>query len=230
MIGKHLLLGISGTAAAVAAVTTASVAIAMGGGQAAPQRLTAAHVRSPVTCGQPRTVMGYVGLSRAGQDTAIRHALGSHLLAAIGGAQGITTVLVAPSASPKAAQQRLSARLSPVYPQARESRLRSCSMRLSDRPAARVLVKAAVRSFVRAGFFTSAAAAWSRQPQVLVSDDPVAAGSVIVTFSAIGPVVNPQVPAGTVAGPHPPLHGLITYTAIVTKAGAAVTGVAKGGF
>ena len=97
-------------------------------------------------------------------------------------------------------------------------------------PAAQPLVSAAVASFVRAGYFRSAADARSKRQLVLVSDDPAAPGSVIVTFMVTGPLYNPPIPPGTKAGPHPPIHLLDAFTAIVMMAGAAVTGVAKGGF
>jgi hypothetical protein len=232
MKAKHLLLGISGTAAAVALVTTASVAAGTGGSRATPHSVAAGHVRAPVSCGQPESVMGYVGLPRAGQEAGIRQTLGPRLLAQVASSPGgKTTVVALVAAGPGAALQRqYFSRFLPAYPQAGQSQLRSCSMTLSNRPADRVLTSAAVASFVRAGYFRSAAAAWSGYPQILVSDDPLTAGSVIVTFSVLGPVVKPKIPAGAAAGPHPPLHGLDTYTAIVKLAGALVTGVAKGGF
>jgi hypothetical protein len=65
---------------------------------------------------------------------------------------------------------------------------------------------------------------------VLVSDDPAAAGSLIVTLMFTGPVHAPAVPQGVRVGPHPPLHETISYTVLEEEAGAKVTGVARGGF
>src|SRR5215472_15148398 len=95
MKAKHLLLGISGIAAVVALVTTASVAAGTAGGRAAPRSVAAGHVLAPAGCGRPQSVMGYAGLPRAGQQAAIRRALGLRLLAQVASAPGGTTTVVA---------------------------------------------------------------------------------------------------------------------------------------
>jgi len=65
---------------------------------------------------------------------------------------------------------------------------------------------------------------------VLVSDDPAARGSLIVTLMCTGPVHPVTAPKGGKVGPHPPLHVLVSYTVLEQEAGAKVTGVARGGF
>ena len=45
-----------------------------------------------------------------------------------------------------------------------------------------------------------------------------------------GPVHPVTAPKGVRVGPHPPLHGTISYTVLEQEAGAKVTGVARGGF
>jgi len=57
--------------------------------------------------------------------------------------------------------------------------------------------------------------------------DPAARGSLIVTLMFTGPVTAPK---GAKMGPHPPLHGTISYTVLEQQADAKVTGVARGGF
>jgi hypothetical protein len=234
MMKWHLLPGLIGVG--VAGVIGLGLGVwpagGSGSGLTASGTLAASRARAPVTCGMFEQPMGYVGLLRAGQAAASSHALGARLLTQVSDrANGTTTDLVRSAAGLRAAQRaQFFSRWLPVYPQAREGWLRSCDMTLSDRPAAQSLINAAVTAFVRAGYFRSAAAARSLWPQVLVSDDPTAPRSVIVTYAVLGPVTSPTVPAGSKAGPHPPLHGLDVYTAIVKVAGAAVTGVAKGGF
>ena len=65
---------------------------------------------------------------------------------------------------------------------------------------------------------------------VLVSDDPAARGSVIVTLMFTGPVHPVTAPKGVKVGPHPPLHGTISCTVLEHQAGVKVTGLAQGGF
>jgi hypothetical protein len=118
----------------------------------------------------------------------------------------------------------------PAYPQAKEPRLLSCNYLLADQPADRPLMNAAIAAVVRAGYFRSAREVRSQLQIVTISDNPVAAGSVIVTLFFPGPAYNPVVPRGVKAGPHPTLHRLISDTVLEQLAGAAVAGVARGGF
>ncbi len=65
---------------------------------------------------------------------------------------------------------------------------------------------------------------------MLVSGDPAARGSLIVTLMYTGPVTPVTAPPAVLAGPHPPLPGLVSCTVLEQQAGAKVTGVARGGF
>jgi hypothetical protein len=225
----HLLLGLA-SAGAAGAISLAIVGQAAA--HATPQTLAASRSLPPVTCGLHESPMGYAGVLRTGQAAAVIQALGTRLLAQVSNrADGTTTELARAAWDlPAPASTGYAPRWLPVYPQAREARFRSCDMTLGNRPADQPLVSAAIASFVRAGYFRSAADARSQLQEVLVSDDPVTAGSVIVTFMITGPVYDPPIPAGASAGARPPLHRLDSYTAIVDTADAAVTGVARGGF
>ena len=118
----------------------------------------------------------------------------------------------------------------PVYPQSRQPKLLSCNYLLADKPAAKPILDAAIAAIVRAGYFGSTISVRSQLQEVLVSDDPATRGSVIVTLMFTGPVHPVTAPKGVRAGPHPPLHGTISYTVLEQRAGAKVTGVARGGF
>jgi hypothetical protein len=230
MMKRHLLPGlISVGMAGAIGIGIGAWAGGSGSGHTVSGTLAASHARAPVTCGTFERPMGYVAVVRAGQDAAARQALRTRLLAQVSDVADHATLDFARSATGLSPAQ-FSARWLPVYPQARESRLRSCDMTLSDRPAAQRLINATIVSFVRAGYFRSAASARAKRQIVLLSDDPAAAGSVIVTFLVTGPRYNPPIRPGSKAGPHPPLHLLDAYTAIVNTASAAVTGVARGGF
>jgi hypothetical protein len=232
MMKRHLLAALASFGVA-SALGLAIGLPASSARQHATDRMAAERGRhAPVTCEMFEQPMGYAAVLRTGQAAAAYQTLGAQVLAQIRDrADGTTTDFVRPAAGFSAAQRvRYFSRWLPVYPQAREARFRSCDMTLSDRPADQPLVGAAVGAFVRAGYFRSAAHARAKRQEVLVSDDPAAPGSVIVTFLVTGPLYNPPIPPGSKAGPHPPMHLLKAYTAVVKVTGAAVTGVTTGGF
>jgi hypothetical protein len=185
----------------------------------------------PITCMMGEQPFGYAGVARASQAAGARLALGSAFLTQVRDSANGSTLDLARSPNDMNSSQR-SLHFSqwlPVYPQAKQSRLQSCDMTLGNRPAAQPLITAAITSFVKAGYFTSAADARSREQEVLVSDNPTAAGSVIMTFMITGRVYTPAWPKGMKLGSRPPVHRLDSYTAIETIAGHRVTGIARGG-
>jgi hypothetical protein len=184
-------------------------------------------VKFPTTCASGEQALGYADLVPAADTNAAQRALGSRLVAQVRGAANGGRLDLA--RSPGGAAAPGLPRWLPVYPQAKQGQLRSCDMTLSDRPAAQPFVAAAITSFVRAGYFTSAAQARAQEQEVLISDNPAATRSVIVTFTVMGRIYQPARPAGTKLAPHPPLHQLVAYTAIETMTGHQVTGVARGG-
>jgi hypothetical protein len=180
----------------------------------------------PLRCGQGETALGYAGVVRPGEVATARAELGSALLAQV---------------SDRATGQVLDftrvpggtvyvSRWLPVYPQSRQPRLMSCNYLLADKPADQPIMDAAIGAVVRAGYFRSAVSVRSQLQMVLVSDDPAARGSLIVTLMVTGPVHPVTAPEGVKVGPHPPLHGTISYTVLEQQAGAKVTGLARGGF
>jgi hypothetical protein len=197
-------------------------ATSAGGTSAMPGR----HALGPIRCGQDETVIGYAGLVRPADAAAARADLGRALLAQVG---DTATGQVLDLTRAKGGTRYFSGWL-PVYPQAREPDLLSCYYLLTDKPADRPIVTAAIAATVRAGYFRSAGAERSRLQAVLVSDDPAAPGSLIVTLQFTGPVHPVTAPKGVTVGPHPPLHGTISCTVLEQRAGAKVTGVARGGF
>jgi hypothetical protein len=179
----------------------------------------------PIPCGEDETALGYAGVVRPGDTAAAREELGAALLAQVGDA---ATGQVLDLARSPAGTVYFS-RWLPVYPQSRQPRLLSCNYLLADKPADQPIMDAAIAATVRAGYFRSVRSVRSQLQIVLVSDDPAADGSVIVTIMVSGPLQSPGVPNGPKGGGHPPLYSLTSYTVLEQVAGAKVTGVARGG-
>ncbi len=181
---------------------------------------------APIRCGQVETAQGYAGVVRSGAVAAARAELGSALLAQVSDS---ATGQVLDFSRVRGGPMYFS-RWLPVYPQSRQPQLLSCNYLLADKPADQPIIDAAIGAVVRAGYFASAGSVRSQLQMVLVSDDPAARGSVIVTLMFTGPVHPVTTPKGVKVGPHPPLHGTISYTVLEHQAGTKVTGVARGGF
>jgi hypothetical protein len=169
--------------------------------------------------------IGYAGLVRPGHAQAAQNALGSALLARVpDSASG--TVVIARSAGGMAAgaQSAALSQWKPVLGQSQQASLQSCNMMLSDRPAAQPIINAAISAVAQQGYVSSAATLKSELQEVLISDNPVAADSVIVTLLVPGAVVpNPPGASG------PVVHSLAPYTVIVQQSTSQPTGVARGG-
>jgi hypothetical protein len=180
----------------------------------------------PIRCGQGEQPVGYLGVVRPGQAAAARNELGKALLAEVSDT-GLGVVDIAVTANGMSADQRQRdfSSWGPVLPQARQARLQSCDMLLSDRPADQPLITAALAAVAGKGYVTSAAHLKSKLLEVLVSDNPAASGSVIVTLQANGGPAYEQIARGA-----PPVHTYLVYTALENVSGAQVTGVAVGGF
>jgi len=167
---------------------------------------------------------------RAGESTTARRELGPAFLAQVGdSATGQTLDLVRANGRPTHFASYFTRSL-PVYPQAKQPSLLSCNYLLVDKPADKPLLDAAIAAVVRARYFGSAREVWSKLQIATVSDNPLSSGSLIITLMFQGPPVSPPVPRGATAGPHPVLHSLIQDTVLEQRAGAQVTGVARGGF
>ena len=176
-----------------------------------------------LTC-TPATI-GYAGLVLPGQALAVQNALGSAILAQVtDSASG--TIVIARSANgvPAAAQLAYFSQWRPVRSQSQQASLQTCDMLLSDRPAAQPIINAAIAAVARHGYVPSAATLRSELQEVLISDNPVAVDSVIVTLLVQGAVVpNPPGASG------PVVHSLDAYTVIVQQSTGQPTGVARGG-
>lgn len=195
----------------------------------APTRARSEHLATSCTAGE--SVLGYLGVTRAGEAIAARQSLGSALLAEVTDSSTGQVVDLArsPNGMNAPALSGLFSQWSPVYPQSQQSQMQSCDLLLSDRPAAQPIIDAAEASLARAGFFKSAADVSSQLQQVLVSDDPARPGYVIVTLIFLGAPYTPAAPQGAQMGSHPQLYSSSDCTAIENQADDQVTGVAKGG-
>ena len=193
---------------------------------AARQLLTGRSYPPLVRCGEGEQPAGYLGVVRPGKATAARNALGTALLAEVSDADlGVVDIAVTANGMSAARRQRDFSSWGPVLPQARQARLQSCDMLLSDRPADQPLINAALAAVAKQGYVTSAERLKSKVLEVLVSDNPAAGGSVIVTLQASGGPAYELAARGA-----PPVHGYLVYTLLENVSGARVTGIAPGGF
>jgi hypothetical protein len=193
---------------------------------AARQLLTGTNYAPLARCGEGEQPAGYLGVVRPGKATAARNALGTALLAEVSDTSlGVVDIAVTANGMSAAQRQRDFSSWGPVLPQARQARLRSCDMLLSDRPADQPLINTALAAVAKQGYVTSAARLKSKLLEVLVSDNPAASGSVIVTLQASGGPAYELAARGA-----PPVHGYLVYTLLENVSGAQVTGIAPGGF
>ena len=193
---------------------------------AARQLLAGASYAPLVRCGEGEQPVGYLGVARPGKATAARNALGTALLAEVSDTGlGVVDIAVTANGMSAAQRQRDFSSWGPVLPQARQAQLQSCDMLLSDRPADQPLINAALAAVAKQGYVTSAARLKSKLLEVLVSDNPAASGSVIVTLQASGGPAYELAARGA-----PPVHGYLVYTLLENVSGARVTGIAPGGF
>ena len=171
------------------------------------------------------TTIGYVGLVHPGQAQAVQNALGSALLAQVtDSASGTVVIARSENGIPAADQSTYFSQWKPVLSQSQQASLQSWDMLLSDRPTAQPIINAAVAAVAQEGYVSSAATLQSALQVVLISDNPVAADSVIVTLLVPGAVVpNPPGASG------PIVHSLDAYTVIVQQSTGQPTGVARGG-
>jgi hypothetical protein len=124
------------------------------------------------------TTIGYVGVVRPGEALAARTALGSALLAEVtNSTSGPIDIARSANGISTAVQSGYFSQWQPVLSQSQQASLQSCDMLLSDRPAAQPLITAAMAAVAQDGYATSAAALKSELQEVLIADDPVAAGS-----------------------------------------------------
>ncbi|HXW44390.1 MAG TPA: hypothetical protein VEL03_06370 [Streptosporangiaceae bacterium] len=180
-------------------------------------------------CGTDQTAVGYAGVVRAGQAAAARQALGSALLAQVRDdtAGQVLDIARTSGGLSRAELARYFSRWRAIYPVARQRQLRSCSYLPTETPAERQVLSAATAAVVRAGFFRSAARLRSVLQIVLISDNPVASHSLIVTLMVPGPAENPTLHGRQ--GRHPTLHSLVSDTVLMTWPQSVVTGTARGG-
>ena len=170
--------------------------------------------------------IGYAGVVRPGQAVAAHNALGSALLAQVtDSVSGTIDVARSASGMSSTAQSAYFSQWKPVLSQSEQASLQSCDMLLSDRPAVQPIINAAISAVAQHGLAASATALRSDLQVVLVADNPLTAGSVIVTLLVPGPVV-PN-PPGASGGPV--VTSLAAYTVIIQQPTDQPTGVAQGG-
>lgn len=222
--GTLLLVSACGsTVARTASTVSHGVAPRSNTGLSSP---TGRSFAAPIRCGQGEQPVGYLGVVAPGKATAARNALGTALLAEVSDARlGVLDIAASANGMSAAQRRRDLSSWDPVLPQARQARLQSCDMLLGDRPADQPFISAALSAVARQGYVTSAAHLKSKLLEILVSDNPAANGSVIVTLQAEGGPSYEQIARGA-----PPVSAYLVYTVLESVSDAGVTGVALGGF
>jgi hypothetical protein len=220
------LLAVTAVGACSAAPTASSAGhAAHAGGVAAKASAVTAKGRSDLGMA-PRCTpapIGFIGLLRPGQALRARQSLGGSILATVTEPRtGVLDLVRTPDNKTSQMTAGYFARWSPVLSQSRQPKLQSCDMLLSDRPAAQPLIAAAVAAVARHGFTSSATKLRASLQEVLVSDDLLQPGMVLVTLMVPGAAYHPA--------NAPVLHHLSSYTAVVSESTHQVAAVMKGGF
>ena len=152
--------------------------------------------------------MGAVGVLKPGEASDAEQALGSDLVAQATDTVSGSLMFFTPAA--------LALKLSPyfskidlVHAQAAATQLHSCDMMLIDRPAARPVIAAAEQALVNAHLFASLSALKGELQDVLVADNVLRAGSLVVTLHVPGAKRAPIAPGG------PPTYALAAFTVVM---------------
>jgi hypothetical protein len=187
--------------------------------------LGGASVKGTVPAGAERctaTPIGFIGSVRPGETFAARSALGGALLAPVSaGAEGHLVIAQTANGMSDTELGSHFSRWAPLLSQSQDPQFRSCDMLISDKPAAQPIIAAAIAAIAAPGYSASPAALRSELQEVLISDNPLQPGTVIVTSMVPGAAYQPL--------NAPVLHHLVAYTAVVNVFTDQVTGVAQGG-
>jgi hypothetical protein len=176
------------------------------------------------TCAGQGPVIGAVGVLRTGESGPARAALGPAVATQVRDTVLGDLVFYRPGPGTESTQlSSVFARVGTVHAQAARPALHTCDMLLSNRPADRPLVAAALRAVVARHLAASASRLRTSVQEILVSDNPLRAGSVIVTLLLPGPARAP------ISRGAPKTHSLNPVTVIMSYPGARVSGVARGG-
>jgi hypothetical protein len=175
-----------------------------------------------LSCGG--ATLGQVAVMRSGMSTAnLASQVHAQVRAQVtDSTQGHLVFLRGQDISPAALTGTPFTRVADVMAQSADPALRSCDYLLSDRPAAQPFVRAALTAAYAHGMAPSATALRAELQMVMVSDNPLRPGSLIVTMLIPGPMQS----AATAT--MPALYGLNSIIVVMNRTGAAVTGIASG--
>jgi hypothetical protein len=110
-----------------------------------------------------------------------------------------------------------------VSAQAKDPELHSCDMMLIGLPAAKPLIAAGEQALVDARLVASLSVLKDELQDVLVADNVLRSGSVIVTLHVLGAKRAPIAPGG------PSTYSLAAFTVVMDYPSHKVTAVARGG-
>lgn len=176
------------------------------------------------TCAGQGPAIGEVGLLRAGKTGPARAALGSSLTTQVRDSVSGNLMFFRPAAGMGPAQfGSYFTRVATVHAQSAIPALHTCDMLLSNRPAARPIVTAALRAAVADHLAASVSKLRASVQVILVSNNPLRSGSVIVTLLLPGPARAPLSKGAPVT------HKLEPVTVIMSYPGAKVSGLSRGG-
>jgi hypothetical protein len=166
--------------------------------------------------------MGAVGVLKSGEASAAELALGDDLVAQATDAVSGSLMFFTPAALGLKLSTYFS-KIDMVHAQAAAPRLHSCDMMLIDRPATKPVIAVAEQALVDAHLFASLSVLKNELQDVLVADNVLRAGSLIVTLHVPGAKRAPIAPGG------PPTYSLAAFTVVMDYPSCEVTSVMKGG-
>lgn len=186
------------------------------------QGIRGAFAPGALTCTGDGPVLGAVGILRPGEAPAAKKMLGKSFRAqAIDSVSG-PIMLFAPAGIHLNLKPVFS-KVSLVSAQASAAKLHSCDMMLVNLPAAQPVITAAEYAVVNAHLVASLAALNKTLQEVLLYDNALRSGALIVTLQVIGAKRAP-IYSGT-----PPTYSLASLTVVMNYPSLTVTAATWGG-
>lgn len=174
-----------------------------------------------LSCSGSGPVIGEVGILRAGEARAAKNMLGKFFRAqATDSVSGQIMFFVPPGSLNL---KPFFSKISSVSAQASAPKLHSCDMMLADLPAAQPVIAAAENAVVNAHFVRSLAALKNAVQEVLLCDNALRSGALIMTMQVTGTKRAP------IYSGAPPTYSLASLTVVMNYPSLTVTAVTRGG-
>ena len=185
-------------------------------------RVKGAIAPGALSCTGIGPAMGAVGVLKPGEASDAEQALGSDLMAQATDTVSGSLMFFAPAALSLKLSTYFS-KIDMVHAQAATPQLHSCYMMLSNVPAAKPVIAAAEQALVDAHLVASLSILKNELQEVLVADNVLRAGSVIVTLQVVGAKHAPVSSGG------PSTFSLAAFTVVMDYPSDEITSVMRGG-